>query len=127
MDKNSIHRNPVFEMKNNGWKSQKCRMTQGIRQGCPLSALLILFRAEILATKLETNENISEIRINDCEIRNIQHADDLTITVQDENFLRQALNTVHEFCKHAGSKINMNKTKCILLGPLKDAYDENHV
>ena len=38
--------------------------------------------------------------------------------------MRQALNTVHEFCKHAGSKININKTECILLGPLKDAYDE---
>ena len=86
MDKNSMYRNPVFEMKNNEWISKKCRMTQGIRQGCPLSALLILFVAEILATKLETNENISEIRINDYEIRNIQHADDLTITVQDEIF-----------------------------------------
>ena len=99
-------------------------MTRGIRQGCPLSAFLFLFVAEILGTKLETNENIFGIRINDYEIRNIQHADDLTITVQDENSLSQALNTVHEFCKHAGSKININKTECILLGPLKDAYDE---
>ena len=84
-------------MKNNGWISKKCRMTRGIRQSCPLSALLFLFVAEILATKLETNENIFGIRINDYEIRNIQHAGDLTITVQDENSLSQALNTVHEF------------------------------
>ena len=93
-------------------------MTRGIRQGCPLSALLFLFVAEILATKLETNENIFGIRINDYEIRNIQHADDLTITVQDKNSLSQALNTVHEFCKHAGSKMNINKTECILLVPI---------
>ena len=38
---------------------------------CPLSALLFLFVAEILATKLETNENIFGFRINDYEIRNI--------------------------------------------------------
>ena len=44
-----------------------------------------IYMAEILATKLETNENIIRIRINDCEIRNIQHADDVTIIVQDEN------------------------------------------
>ena len=86
-------------------------MTRGIRQGCPFSALLFIFVAEILATKLETNENIFGFRINDYEIRNIQHADNLTITV-------------HEFCNHAGSKININKTECILLGPLKEAYDE---
>ena len=81
-------------------------MTRGIRQGCPLSALLFLFVAEILATKLETNETIFGIRINNYEIRNIQHTDDLT--VQDDNSLSQALNTVHEFCKHEGSKININ-------------------
>ena len=58
--------------------------------------------AEILATELETNENFFGIIINDYEIRIIQHADDLTRTVQDENSLSQALNTVHEFCKYAG-------------------------
>ena len=83
-----------------------------------------VFRGRNFSYKLETNENISGIRINDYEIRNIQHGDDLTITVQDENSLSQALNTVHEFCKHAGSKVNINKTECISLGPLKDAYDE---
>ena len=41
--------------------------------------------AKILATKIETNENIIGIRMNDCVIRNIQHADDLTVIVQDEN------------------------------------------
>ena len=92
--------------------NKTCRMTRGIRQGCPLSALL--FVAEILATKLETNQNIFGIRINDYEIWNIQHTDALTISVQDENSLSQALITVHEFCKHAGSKININKTECIL-------------
>ena len=38
------------------------------RQGCPLSALLFLFVADILVTKLETNETIIGIRINDYEI-----------------------------------------------------------
>ena len=71
-------------------------MTRGIRQGCPLSVLLFLFVAELLVTKLETNENIFGIRINDYEIRNFQHGDNLTITVQDENSLSQALSTVHE-------------------------------
>ena len=60
-------------------------MTRGIRQGCPLSALLFLFVAKNLATKLKTHENIIGIRINDYEIRNIQHADDLTITLQEKN------------------------------------------
>ena len=71
----------------------------------------IYFRGRNFSYKIKTNENIFGFRINDYEIRNIQHADNLTITV-------------HEFCNHAGSKINTNKTECILLGPLKEAYDE---
>ena len=62
----------------------------------------ISFCGRNLSYKIKTNENIFGIRINDYEIRYIQHADDLTITVQDENSLSQALNTVHEFWKHAG-------------------------
>ena len=59
-------------------------MTLGIRQECPFPANLFLF--VVVATKLETNENIIWIKINDYEIRKINHADDLTITVQNEYF-----------------------------------------
>ena len=65
-------------MKNNGWLSKTCEMTRGIRQGCPISALLYLFVAEILATKINQNQNIKGIAMNNNEIKNIQHADDLT-------------------------------------------------
>ena len=54
-------------------------MTRGIRQGCPLSALLFLFVAEILAIKIKNNQNINGIVINNIEIKNIQHADDFTV------------------------------------------------
>ena len=68
----------------------------------PSFSIPLFFRGRNFSYKLETNENIYGIRINDYEIRNIQHADNLTITLQEENSLTQALNTVHEFCKHAG-------------------------
>ena len=37
--------------------------------------------------------------------------------------LSHALDTIKEFCKHAGSKVNIEKTECILLGPLKENYN----
>ena len=43
---NILYTNPIFKMKNNGWLSKTCTMTRGIKQGCPLSALLYLFVAE---------------------------------------------------------------------------------
>ena len=45
-----LYTKPVFRLKNNGWMSRNCSMFRGIRQGCPISALLYILVAEILAT-----------------------------------------------------------------------------
>ena len=50
-----LYNNPIFRVKNNGWTSKLCKMGRGIRQGCPISALLYLFVAEILAIKIRHN------------------------------------------------------------------------
>ena len=53
-----LYTNPIFRLKNNGWISRTCNMTRGIRQGCPISALLYIFVAEILAKKINDNTEI---------------------------------------------------------------------
>ena len=49
-----LYTNPAFRLKNNGWISKTCKMKRGIRQGCPISALLYIFVAEILAKKIKS-------------------------------------------------------------------------
>lgn len=71
-------------MKNNGWLSKTCPKTRGIRQGCPLSALLYFLVSEILSIKINSNQYIKGITINNCEIKNIQHADDLSLAIKNE-------------------------------------------
>lgn len=56
------------------------------------------------------------------EIKNLQHADDVTLALRDMLSLDKAIETVKSFCDHAGSKVNLNKTQCILLGKLKDKH-----
>lgn len=68
----NFYRNPTFRMKNNGWLSKTCNMSRGIRQGCPISALLYLFEAEILAMKIKSDPNIKCININSNEIKIIK-------------------------------------------------------
>lgn len=46
-----LYQSPIFRLKNNGWISKTCEMKMGIRQGCPISAILNLFVAEILSEK----------------------------------------------------------------------------
>lgn len=119
-----LYTNPIFRIKNNGWISKTCEMSRGIRQGCPVSALLYLFIAEILAIKLKTNNDIKGIKIANMStaIKNLQHADDVTLALRDMLSLDKAIETVKSFCDHAGSKVNLNKTQCILLGKLKDKH-----
>ena len=57
-------------------------MQRGIRQGCPVSALLYILVAEVLAIKIKENDNICGFALPNMmnEIKSVQHADDLTMT-----------------------------------------------
>ena len=79
-------------------------MNRGIRQGCPISAILYLFVAEILALKIRNNEDIPGIKINDItEIKTIQHADDLTLSLKNEDY--NSLDEIQSFCNITGTKL----------------------
>ena len=58
------------------------------------------------------------------EIKSVQHADDLTMTLKNVDSLKHGLETIKSFCSHAGSKINISKTECILLGSLKNTFND---
>ena len=85
-------------------------MSGGIRQGSPISALLYIFFAEILALKRKGDNLIKGENINmSTEIKYIQHADDFTLAVENIQSLEKTINKHSKFCDLAGSKINMTK------------------
>lgn len=79
---------------NNGWTSRPFHIQKGIRQGCPLSALLFLLVVEVLASSIrkDAHEGLS-IKVNN-EIKNIhisQLADDTTLFLKDEKSVIKCL------------------------------------
>ena len=94
-------------------------MHRGIRQGCPISAILYHFIAEILSIKVKENKNIKGFQTYymEKEVKNIQHADDMTLILKNLESLNRALETIIIFCNYC-----VSKTECILLGPLKNCY-----
>lgn len=73
---------------------------------------------------LNCNHNKKGITTNDNEIKTIQHADDLSIALIDKMSMKNVSEVLNDFCKHAGSKINISKTECILLRTLRNLYDK---
>ena len=72
---------------NNGYSSRFFTVSRGIRQGCPLSALLFIMAVEILSLNIQQNNNIKGIEINKKEIKISQLADDTTLFLQDMSSL----------------------------------------
>ncbi len=120
-----LYKKPVISIKNNGWLSSDISLGRGVRQGCPLSALLFVLTVEVMAIRLRDNQNIRGFQCLDKNIKHSMYADDTTLLLSDILSLDYALDTVNEFSEVAGPKLNVEKTEGILLGPLKNTLNEH--
>ena len=113
---------------NNGWISERFKCTRGIRQGCPLSALLFVLSVEIMAIRLRTEHNIKGIQVKlDKRNHNLkisQLADDTTLFLGTKNEITLALNVIEIFGTFSGLKLNRNKTEGLWVGKLKHCKEK---
>ena len=91
-------------------------ISNGIRQGCPISALLFLLVVEVLAEKIKSSPQISGITIGGTEFLISQLADDTTLFLKDKVSLSNTLTVLSHFEKCAGLKLNRGKSEAIMLG-----------
>lgn len=126
-----LYKNANFCVKNNGWISDSKAMNRGIRQGCPISALLFILVVEVMATKLRDATDLKGIRVNtkegQKEIKLSQYADDTTLMLQDATQIPKAIRLITEFGNYAGLKLNIEKTEALLLDPNKKLDDYKHL
>jgi hypothetical protein len=102
---------------NNGHTSTFFHPTRGVRQGCPLSPILFVIAVELMAAKIRQNNKIRGIYIGRNEIKLSQFADDTTFFLEpDMNSINTLFNTLNDFAKTTGLKINKEKTEILLLG-----------
>ena len=102
---------------NNGFNSKFFNLTRGIRQGCPISALLFILVVEIMAINIRQNRDIHGISYNNTEELKIsQLADDTTLFLSDIKSLETALNFLKTFEKSSGLSLNKDKTEAFWIG-----------
>ncbi len=112
--------------KNNGWLSCVVKPTRGIRQGCPISALLFVLSAEILAQNIRDNKKISGIYVGNNEYKISQYADDSYLFLSDILSIEESIKTINTFTILAGPKLNVKKTEGIWLGANKQLPKSVH-
>ena len=101
----------------NGHESIRFPLTRGVRQGCPLSALLYSILAETLGEEIRKSNKLQGIVLpGGHESKIMQYADDTTIFLSNTTPLRHLFEILDRFEKATGSKVNAGKTKGLQLG-----------
>ena len=111
-----LYTSPVCSVTNNGFHSEFFNISRGIRQGCPISALLFILCVEVLAIYIREQENIKGIMIGNNEIRITQFVDDTCLYLNGTNSLENVIAIFEDFYRYAGLRLNVEKTEAIWLG-----------
>lgn len=118
---NILYTDTKIMIKNNGWLSEKENRCRGIRQGCPISALIFILAVEVLALNIKQSSNIRgfpliDTQNNQKEIRIAQYADDSILILKSDHYIPDALDILSSFSEVSGLKINLDKTLGMWLG-----------
>ena len=91
---------------------------KGVRLGCTLSPCLFNFYAEYIMRKSGLEEAQAGIKIAGRNIKNLRYADDTTLVAESEEELKGLLKKVKEESEKVGLKLNIQKTKIMVSGPI---------
>ena len=91
---------------------------KGVCQGCILSPCLFNLYAEHIIRNAGLEEAQAGIKIAGRNINNLRYADDTTVMAESEEEFKSLLMKVKEESEKVGLKLNIQKTKIMLSGPI---------
>ena len=91
---------------------------KGVHQGCILSPCLFNFHAEYIMQNARLDEAQAGIKIARRNSNNLRYADDTTLMAETEEELKSLLRKVKEESEKVGLKLNIQKTKIMVSGPI---------
>ena len=92
------------------------QLGKGVHQGCILSPCLFNIYAEYIMQNARLDKAQAGIKIVKRNINNLRYADDITLMVESEEWLKSLLMKVKEESEKAGSELNIQKTKIMASG-----------
>ena len=75
----TLYDDPITCIKNNGYLSRNISIQRGIRQGCPVSALLFIIATEVMSINIRSNKQLQGLDIpgSDINVKILQYADNV--------------------------------------------------
>ena len=111
-------------VKVNGYTSMYFNLSRGIRQGCPISTLLYVLVAEVLAEAVRDESEINGIRLPDGLISKwVGYSDDGNATLSDFKSVNKLFVLLEIYERASGAKVNLQKTQGFLMGKLRYEKD----
>ena len=92
-----------------------------VRQGCPLSPTVFNINLEDLMKNCFLNTG--GVNIGGRRIECVRFADDMALLAEDERMLKNMLMELNERCEDYGMKINISKTKAVVIGRKPEKID----
>ena len=118
-----LYTSPFASVKNNGYSSSEFCLSRGVRQGCQVSALIFIMCMEIMANHIWQNVNIRGLSLDEHGVNNIKiirYADDPTLFVKNSFEIKEAISSLEQFGKIAGTKLNIGKYEGLWIGSSKN-------
>ena len=105
----SLYCNSKSSVAINGFNSREIKQKRGVRQGCPLSALLFILALEPLLNQIRESTYFSKL-----ETRSVAYADDLTVFTRADE-VQHLHKILDDFCKGTQFRVNRSKSKSLSL------------
>ena len=119
-----LYSNAFTRISLNGFLTEAIPLKCGVRQGCPLSALLYVLIIEILALQLRSNPNIVGFEIQGEKIISSHYADDAVIKITQNRCFKEVYKELRAYEKATGAKVNYDKTNGLWVGKWKHRTDD---
>ncbi|KAM8977104.1 adhesion G-protein coupled receptor G2 [Pelodytes ibericus] len=121
---NALYNTPQARIRINGQLSEPVTLSNGTRQGCPLSPLLFVLSIEPLINAIRANPDISGIQVGPHHHKVTAYADDLLFTLTNPLItLPNLMRELDTYGALSNFKVNMEKSVALNINFPQDTVD----